>query len=300
MSLNLSPPNAYYGLAVAHVQNCVNVCVLKKEHGQSQIVKNDELSWREEDPKDLGHCYDEILGTIQDVSRLQTAAQAHLHPCLRFEMNILSGMHDTPSEFIDSELSRIKIYPETVSPIAFSTKERKAGTLIHNRILAAIEAQQIEDFLFGTEVGTYSFPDKEGFEKVSSDLKALHEQAVKGDLVSMFGLKLYGIRTVKNSVKHLRDSSPLNQLAFIQLLPGIGEYLNLPEVIAEMRAEIRRQGLDPDMVDIKFPSDERSDYYFNVLRPVMDVGIREFESNLQDPDFLTQKMLLEIMRLGIS
>lgn len=295
MPFTLSPPSTYYGMAVAHARERFNVCVVQKD-GQQSIKKNDGLSWREDQPQDMRLCVSRLVRTIGEVAKLQIQAQEHLPSDFWYSMQILTGFHDTPEDFLDLELSKTEMFPETQIPGTESTKEEKGRKLIYNRVLGEIEAGRIQDFPFGTALGQYFLPEhEEEANFLAQEIKPVYERAVKGDEIAMITMKLYGVYIICNAVKYTRKLGI--DVSLIKLSERVGEYLNLPEVITAMNEELRRQGLDPDTIKIKFSSEGKSDYYFDVLSPNMEARIKEHKLLLEqlkkDPETIRILRFLE-------
>ena len=290
MSFALQPSNAYYGIAAAHVKNRFNVCVLEKK-GREEIKKSSELSWNEDDPKDIDGCLNRLVSTICEVSRLQRLAQAHLPYDLWFKMTILTGLHDTPTDFIDLELSRKSIFnKDGKRPDVKLTKDQKENYLVYQRILEAITLGVIKDFPFEIGNGNYLLNTGNNQSELEALIRPVYEKALAGDNTAMLALKLYAATLIRSIVV---SSKVKGEISFIQLIEGVGEYFNLPEVLEAMREELRKLGLDPNKIEIKFPSNERSDYYFNVLKPNMEAEIRNHESRLEGSEGIFSAVLLK-------
>lgn len=289
--MQLSPLNAYYGMAIAHARQCFSVCVAKDT---GQVKKDEKLSWKENNPQDINFCISRLLNTIGEVAKLQLQEQSHLPSDFWYSIPFVIGLHDTPEDYIDSELSQIKIYPETQPEDIKNIKEEKGRRLVYNKLLGIIETGEIDDFPFSTSLGIYYSPNKNdliaAIESVEGTLKNLYEEVARNDELSnmsMLGLQMFAKQYIQAAIQQMNETTIQiglhddRSLSFIQLPHGIGEYLNLPEVIVVMKNELKKQGLDPDKIEIKFPTEEKSDFYFNVLKPNMEHGVNEHKKLLQ-------------------
>ena len=276
--MSLTSPSAYYSLASAHVGPVFTACVLKKE-GDGEIVKDKELSWEKpgvRDYKASREQIDRLAETIMELGKKQTELQSHLPQGIRYSPDFLVSLHSTPEEVINDFLVQLNLQTGA------NTKEERGVHLIYGMLLKAIEAGIIEDFEFDLSSGQILRGGINGSDEIialGKELQAFNEKAREGNELSMSALQLVAGTLILEDIKRQKELS--GPMSFIKFDDPITEYLNLPEVVQFMKSVLKKNGLDPEKIDIKFPSDPRDDYYFNVVRPKMESKIKAHNATLQ-------------------
>jgi len=283
--MRLEAPAKYYGIASAHFGRRFNVCVLKQE-GDNEITKDEDLSWREEgdfDTTQLSAHINRFARTAISIGGKESKLQEDVP--FKYSIPILVSLHSTPGDLIDQMISDARLPDKLEREIPTPTsKEEKGQYLLHRKIMHAIDSGQVDDFDFTTLTGNVALPGETNnslaLRQLEIELRSLHQKVITGDRHSMTQLKFLGAKILLQQINSERLNSLGGDLSFIQFSHPCFEYLNLPEVVESMKDVLLAQGLDPDKIDIKFPSDPKNDYYFNVLRPEVERRIATHHRDL--------------------
>lgn len=266
-------PSKYYSLAAAYVKDKFNVCVLSAT-SDGEIKKESSASWFLEGDVNQREAIYALRDTSLFLGDAQRKEQQQLSPSLIYYPSLLVALHSADEPLVDQMDSEIILPPEKEAMYgARTSKEMKAMYLVDRLIQRSIMDGVVENFRYKNNVGdALVFNDKEI--DVAQELKwkkLNHAYLNDGDSNALDELK----RIAEDQVEIAYKLNLLYQggdLQFLQFSLPHTEYLNIPEVVDHMKSVLLTKGCPA--VDIKFPSDERSDYYFNVLRPYMESEIR--------------------------